>query len=319
MAPRLLTDPDTPGVPSDRIDDAPMPDLAAPAGTIASSMRLLRNLVPWLVLALFAVSCAQASADAGSGFGLDADRFYQATTTAPPEDWTVEVATAKPDVPVVEAFREAPPELGIDYVPPDPATLPGANLGPIPGPTPNVGSAQILGGWTFNNPTYFGNPLVFLVTAKQGDWLRVMVPTRPNQQEGWIRADKVDLSSHEWHAQINITNNNLKVWNGDELVADTGIIDGTPNTPTPLGTFYFNEKIERSPSSAYGSWIFSTNAYSDALEVFDEGLPVFAVHGTNNPAQIGTDISNGCVRVPNEIIEMMAQQVPMGTPVQVVA
>jgi lipoprotein-anchoring transpeptidase ErfK/SrfK len=281
----------------------------------------LRNLLCITFVALLvAASCAQSASEIGRGFAVSGDDLRNPPpVTEPPEDWTVEVATAKPEVAVVEAFREPPQDSGVTQVPPDPSTLPGAHLSPIPGTTPNVGSAQILGGWSFNNPTYFGNPLVFLVTEKHGPWLKVMVPTRPNQQEGWIPADKVDLSTTEWHAEINVTNNSLKVWNGEELVADTSIIDGKASSPTPLGRFYFNEKIERSPTSAYGSWIFSTNAYSDSLEVFDDGLPVFAVHGTNNPAQIPSDISNGCVRVPNEVIEMMAAQVPMGTPIVVVA
>lgn len=283
-------------------------------------MRTYRLLAILLLTALVAVSCAQSASDLGRGFALSGNDLRKApVVTQAPEDWSVEVATTKADVPVVEAFREPPAESGATGMPPDPATLPGANLSAIPGPTPNVGSAQILGGWSFNNPTYFGNPLVFLVTEKHGAWLKVLVPTRPNQQEGWIRAEKVDVSTIEWHAEINVTNNSLKVWNGEEVVADTGIVDGKSSSPTPLGRFFFSEKIERSPTSAYGSWIFSTNAYSDTLEIFDDGLPVFAVHGTNDPSQIGSDISNGCVRVPNEIIELMAAQVPMGTPVVVVA
>jgi hypothetical protein len=257
-----------------------------------------RSLLAALVAVLLAVSCASASSS-GGGFALSAAQLSQdAAPPADPEsDWAVQVATAKPEVPVVTAFASPPPELGIDDPPPDATTLPGANLSPIPGPTPNVSSSTVLGGWSFNNPTYFDNPLVFL----------------------WIKAAEVDVTTHEWHAEINVTTNTLKVWDGDELRAETQVVDGKPSSPTPLGRFYFNEKIQRTPTSAYGSWIISTNAYSDSLEVFDDGLPVFAVHGTNNPAQVGSDISNGCVRVPNEIIEMMATEMPMGSPIDVVA
>jgi hypothetical protein len=279
-----------------------------------------RSLLVLLTVALFGVSCASAEAT-GGGFELSVEQLSQEAQPEadPAGDWAVEIATAKPEIPVVTAFASPPPELGIDDPPPDPATLPGAQLSAIPGPTPNVTSAAVLGGWSFNNPTYFDNPLVVLVTREEGDWLKVMVPTRPNLQEGWIKRAEVDVATHQWHAEINITTNTLKVWDGDELRADTLIVDGKASSPTPLGRFYFNEKIQRTPTSAYGSWILSTNAYSDSLEVFDDGMPVFAVHGTNNPGQIGTDISNGCVRVPNEIIEMMANEMPMGSPIDVVA
>jgi lipoprotein-anchoring transpeptidase ErfK/SrfK len=272
------------------------------------------------VLALLLAGACGSSSTPGAGFALSADQLRQgAPDEGPASDWRVYVATAKPDVSEVVAYREKPPEVQADYTAPDPATLPGAHLSEIPGSAANVTSTQVLGGWSFTNPTFFDNPLVFLITEDHGDWLRVMVPTRPNQQEGWIKRSDVDVTDHEWHSEINVTTNTLRIWNGDQLVADTGTVDGRAGSPTPLGRFYYNEKIEKFPSSAYGSWIFSTNGYSDSLEVFDDGLPVFAVHGTSNPGQIGSDISNGCVRVPNEVIELMAEQVPMGTPVDVVA
>lgn len=279
---------------------------------------LLALLGAFAVLAI-AASCGTASNDVGSAFRLAADQLQREPEAPPATDWTVEIATAKPDVPVITAFAAPPPEVGIDDPPPDPSTLPGAHLSPIPGPEPNVSSAQILGGWTFNNPTYFGNPLVFLVTENHGDWLKVKVPTRPNLQEGWIKASDVDLSTSDWHAELNVTTNTLRVWKGDELIVETGTVDGKPSSPTPLGEFYFNEKIEKYPSSAYGSWILSTNAYSDSLETFDDGLPVYAVHGTPNESQIGSDISNGCTRVPNPVVERLAAEMPMGSPLTVVA
>lgn len=281
--------------------------------------RLLLALLGALAALSLGVSCGASADDLGGGFRLSADQLQREVEVEPATDWTVEIATAKPDVAAVTAFAAPPPELGIDDAPPDPTTLPGAQLSAIPGPEPNATSAQVLGGWSFNNPTYFDNALVFLVTENHGDWLKVKVPTRPNLQEGWIKASDVDLTTSQWHAELNVTTNTLKVWNGDELVVETGTVDGKTSSPTPLGEFYFNERIERYPSSAYGSWILSTNAYSDSLEVFDEGLPVYAVHGTPNESQIGSDISNGCTRVPNAVIERLAAEMPMGSPLTVVA
>lgn len=313
-------------------------------------------LLALLPIGLLAAACGQPEQE--SGFRLSADQLAPATTTttvAVPDEarWDVEVATATTDV-VLAACR--PPEelrddgdgqgagSGSEEGPDSsttattagdattttaPATPNGCpiaeppdgkpQLGAIPGDVANVGSAQVLGGWSFNNPTYFENPLVFLVLENHGEWLEVMVPTRPNQQVGWIKASDVELSTIRWHAQINVTNNTLKIWEGDQLVVDTGIVDGRETSPTPIGRFYFSEKIEKWPSSDYGSWVFSTNGYSDTLETFNDGLPVFAVHGTPYDDQIGSDISNGCVRVPNRAIELMAEKVPMGTPVEVVA
>jgi lipoprotein-anchoring transpeptidase ErfK/SrfK len=296
-----------------------------------------RAILPALVaLALFATACGTSAAETTAVRGespVPETTTTTSTTQAPPDPsrWDVEIATAI--VPIVDAQCRLPLDLdpAAPTTPPLPPPIttngchdPGAPegkpiLGAIPGSVANVGSAQISGGWSFNNPTYFDNPLVFLVVENHGEWLEVMVPTRPNQQTGWIRSSDVNLSTTRWHGEVNVVNNTLQVWNGDELVFDTGTVDGAARSPTPLGRFYVNEIVMGTPTGSYGSYAFSTNAYSNDLEQFDGGLPVFAVHGTSNPGQIGSDISNGCVRIPNEVIEQMATQVPAGTPIQVVA
>jgi lipoprotein-anchoring transpeptidase ErfK/SrfK len=48
------------------------------------------------------------------------------------------------------------------------------------------------------------------------------------------------------------------------------------------------------------------------------GLPAIAIHGTNQPGLIGEEVSNGCVGIPNELLEPLAETVPLGTPVSIV-
>jgi lipoprotein-anchoring transpeptidase ErfK/SrfK len=55
------------------------------------------------------------------------------------------------------------------------------------------------------------------------------------------------------------------------------------------------------------------------LTSFKGGPGQLAVHGTNNAGEVGSNISNGCVRVPNDIILQLALQAPLGTPVNIVA
>ena len=55
------------------------------------------------------------------------------------------------------------------------------------------------------------------------------------------------------------------------------------------------------------------------LYEFAGGPGRLALHGTNRPDQVGQDISNGCVRVPNDVILQIADRVPLGTPVEIVA
>jgi L,D-transpeptidase ErfK/SrfK len=48
------------------------------------------------------------------------------------------------------------------------------------------------------------------------------------------------------------------------------------------------------------------------------GLPGYLIHGTNRPWGIGMRVSSGCIRLYPEDIEMLFDQVPVGTPVRIV-
>ena len=102
------------------------------------------------------------------------------------------------------------------------------------------------------------------------------------------------------------------------MVAETDVVIGKDTTPTPVGSFYLSEKIQqKNPDGAYGPWILSTNGYSEALDLFDNGLPVIAFHGTNQPALLGTPASNGCIRMPNDVVTHLAEVLPAGTPIEI--
>lgn len=176
-------------------------------------------------------------------------------------------------------------------------------------------------GWVFDNPTYYGSPLVNVVTGEDDGWLKVMVAARPNGQEGWVRASDVTLSEHNYHGELQLAERNLRFWDGDQLLVDTDVVVGRDVTPTPVGRVFVNETLDTAAIGAsqvtYGPWLLSTSAYSEALDIFDEGLPVIAFHGTGNPELIGTAASNGCVRMTNDVVTLLAQTLPAGTPIEI--
>ncbi|HYF81796.1 MAG TPA: L,D-transpeptidase [Clostridia bacterium] len=45
--------------------------------------------------------------------------------------------------------------------------------------------------------------------------------------------------------------------------------------------------------------------------------PSYGIHGTNNPASIGTAASNGCVRMFNKDVEDLFNNVGVGTVVRI--
>jgi len=237
------------------------------------------------------------------------------TTEAPTPAWLTEIATAK--VPTVQVFPDQPGQPATTTTT---APAGGHQAPPIPRAGLNAAGVSLTSsGLAYANPTYFNNPLVFDVVHDDGDWLQVALLARPNQQLGWIRRDDVTLSTTRYHLELNVSDFDLKVFNGADLVVETKVVVGTPSTPTPLGHFYVTEKIARPPAGAYGSWILATSAYSEKLDSFDGGLPQVAFHGTNRPSLIGTQASNGCVRMPDAVDLQLAAILPAGTPITIQA
>lgn len=174
----------------------------------------------------------------------------------------------------------------------------------------------------FPNPTQFGGDRTFLVVddTSSPDWIKVSLPVMPNGQEGWIPRSAVELSTVSHRAEVNLSDATVTVWDGDEIVSTTQAVTGRTSAPTPLGRFYVRDIIAQpDPDGDYGPWILALSGFSEVLDTFDGGLPALAIHGTDEPEEIGNALSSGCVRVPNDVIELLAETVPLGTPVTVVA
>lgn len=217
----------------------------------------------------------------------------------PDDPWEVYVLTAKSDTKIVPTFDGPdgnPFQLQYEY-------LNGDKIN-----------------YDLRNPTYFGNDLALLVVeGRPGDdtgWAKVQLPVRPAGATAWVQTAFFDWSSHNYHIDIDITNNHVKVWKGEELIIESDAVSGKDSAPTPVVTSYIDEMIP-GPNAAYGTWILSIAAFSETLNVFSEGLPKLALHGTNTPDIMGEFASSGCVRVPNDIIELIQETVPVGTQVKI--
>jgi lipoprotein-anchoring transpeptidase ErfK/SrfK len=161
-----------------------------------------------------------------------------------------------------------------------------------------------------------------MVTEGQpGDsWVRVQLPVRPNGQEGWIDTSDYSLSDTRVRAEVTLSETSVRVFDGEDLIAESGAVIGAEDTPTPIGTFYVAAKKRNTPEEYYlGSWALVLSSFSEVLPSFSGGLPVIAVHGTPEPDRAGEAITFGCVRVPNDVIEFLAEHVPLGAPVHISA
>ena len=163
-------------------------------------------------------------------------------------------------------------------------------------------------------------PMVFLVNEERGDWLHVDLPIRPNGTQGWLHAGDVEIKRSPFHFEISLGDHNLKLYENDEVVLDEDIGVGTEDTPTPPGTYYIKELLQPpNPDGVYGTYAYGLSGYSDVIEEFEGGPGDLAIHGTNNPDGIGTDVSHGCMRMTNDNIDKLVEDygLPLGTPVEV--
>lgn len=171
---------------------------------------------------------------------------------------------------------------------------------------------------TLASPNADGAPLAFLVKQRTRRWLEVALPTRPNGSTGWIRASDVALTGHDYRIRIDLLSHRLTVWNGSKRIARVAVGVGEAVTPTPSGQYYITELLKQPDGGGlYGPWAFGLSAHSDVLDEFAGADGILGIHGTDNPAGIGTDVSHGCIRMSNAHITRFARKVPVGTPVEI--
>ena len=163
--------------------------------------------------------------------------------------------------------------------------------------------------------TPLGSPLVLLVEQERSGWVRVALPTRPNGSSGWLPAEQVRLEPVDDRIEVDLDARTLHLVLDGVEVADTAVAVGTADNPTPTGAFYVTDRVEPTdPDGAYGSFALGLSAHSDTLSEFGGGDGQIGIHGTNDAGSIGRRASHGCIRVPDELADLLAA-VPLGTPV----
>ncbi|CAN5168458.1 hypothetical protein BH18ACT4_BH18ACT4_12420 [soil metagenome] len=172
------------------------------------------------------------------------------------------------------------------------------------------------------NPTHEDWPLAFSVLEQRGDWALVRLPKRPNGSTGWIRSADVTFRPVPNRVIIEVGARRITVLRGNspEVLFQDAVAVGSPRTPTPLGSFYIDIAVDLRPGhSVYGTWQLSVGGFSEVHYSFGGGNGQIAIHGWNNPSVLGQAVSNGCIRMRNDSINVVADLAPVGTPVEIVA
>ena len=173
---------------------------------------------------------------------------------------------------------------------------------------------------------WFSNPLPLVVRVVQGfegdEWAEVELPVRPNGSRGWIRTAGFAWSRVDHHIFVDLSERGLAFFEGDELITHTGVIVGAPDRPTPTASGFIVGKLpnhdQQVSSVVFGDWILPLSFFSEALNSFGGGLPRIALVGSHIPERMGEALTAFEVRMPNEIVEIIAREAPVGTTVRIV-
>jgi lipoprotein-anchoring transpeptidase ErfK/SrfK len=227
------------------------------------------------------------------------------TTTSPPATAPSVSAPASAPAPVaaeVSVASEAPPPANV-------ARVKGATILVWNEPADPAPALALFG------TTEFGTPRVLLTTGLAGEWVQVLLPTRPNGARGWVRAQDVDVSPVDDRVDVDLAARTLTWTRAGQVVLETAAGIGSRSTPTPTGTFFVTDVLPFDPSEGRGRWVVALNGHSDAYDSFEGGDARIAIHGTNAPSSIGAAVSNGCVRIGAGPLDQLRSSVPLGTPV----
>ncbi|MGI8803280.1 MAG: L,D-transpeptidase [Solirubrobacteraceae bacterium] len=163
-------------------------------------------------------------------------------------------------------------------------------------------------------------PLVLLVKQARPGWLEVRLPVRPNQSTAWIRQAEVAVRYDAYRLDIQLRSHRLTLWRGRRPLDRQRIAVGTAATPTPNGVYYVIQQFRLSdPGGPYGPYALGLSGYSNVLKSFGSGPGQIALHGTNDPGSIGSNVSHGCIHLSNPEITRLAHLLPLGTPVRILA
>ena len=172
--------------------------------------------------------------------------------------------------------------------------------------TPLTGEASLL-------------PIIGRRTVADKEWLRVMLPGRPNNRAGWIPASLTVSRPLVWRIRIDLSNRVLVAFKSGALIKRFSVVIGAPATPTPLGNFFVVEKVRLGTKWSPRGWALALSAFSNTLRHFDGGQGQVAIHAKGSlEGALGSASSHGCIRVADRTAGWLKAHVQRGTFVEIV-
>lgn len=122
-----------------------------------------------------------------------------------------------------------------------------------------------------------------------------------------------------YRVDINVPARQLQLYGGTTLYKEFPVAIGSPQTPTPLGSFRLIHKVEDPYWYPEGEGRIVEAGPDNPLGSRWLGLdlPGYGIHGTNEQSSIGEAVTGGCIRMTNEDVLLLCAHVPLETPVHI--
>ena len=126
---------------------------------------------------------------------------------------------------------------------------------------------------------------------------------------------KLKIHTAPFLIRIDKSKNTLVLYSNDEAVKKYSVATGRKNC-TPVGEFKITDKLVHPTWFKTGA-ILPPGSPENALGTRWMGFDKlgYGIHGTIEPKSIGTQASEGCIRMLNEDVEELYSIVPVGTKV----
>jgi lipoprotein-anchoring transpeptidase ErfK/SrfK len=145
--------------------------------------------------------------------------------------------------------------------------------------------------------------------------VQVLLPSRPDASTGWLRADDVERARTPYVVNVHLGSKSLELLRDGDSVGEWPIAVGKQATPTPDGrTFLLGAFSD--PSQTFSPVILPLGTHSPTHDTFGGGPGTVAIHSWPTDDVFGTAVSEGCIRVPADALDQLAE-VPLGSLVMI--
>ena len=173
--------------------------------------------------------------------------------------------------------------------------------------------------------SWSGQPTSLLVLAaktyKGQEWVKLLLPERPNGSAGWVPTEQLVLSHTPYWVEVSTGRRTVTVYRDGHLTRRFRAVVGKPSTPTPHGLAAIYERDRQpDPHAFVGTWVLALTAESEVLKHFEGGTGRIGIHGRAGASlydPLGSARSHGCIRISNGPVDWMATHLPVGTPVEI--